>query len=307
MAISKLAATNKNFCEYALAPTMRWLIATALNGSTMTYGTVQAKLQSEVGFSSFYAVRIGFVVGELMNRILNVDANSPLINVLAVNQKTNLPSKGINGYMAKYFHNSRLESPDYRLRYPKKWRNYFDRAAAEVYATSSAEWAALYKKVFRENLRKGELADVRKKGHNGKEVDFGAGPGKYGSGGEGKYHKSLRLWVKDNPDKVRRSYVGARTDTEFHLDSGDRIDVVYHLENRTIVLEVKSRISNDVDLLRGVYQCIKYRAVKCAMDVRTEVPIEAVLVTESDPSGKIKALLKQHSILHFKAPLNRRT
>ena len=81
--------------------------------------------------------------------------------------------------------------------------------------------------------------------------------------------------------------------------------LVYHLENQTILLEVKSRISNEVDLRRGVYQCIKYRAVKSAMDVRSNSSIKAVLVTESDLSGEIKSLLKQNGIGHFEAPLKR--
>jgi len=42
---------------------------------------------------------------------------------------------------------------------------------------------------------------------------------KYGPGGEGEHHKCLRLWITANPQKVRRSFVGARSETEFDLDS----------------------------------------------------------------------------------------
>lgn len=113
------------------------------------------------------------------------------------------------------------------------------------------------------------------------------------------------LWVTDNPGKVGRGFSRARTETEFNLDSGDRIDTVYHLPDRTIVLEVKSRISNEVDLRRGVFQCIKYRAVKTAMDVPMEVPVEAFLFTETELPGEIAALLRQHDIRHFQASLKR--
>jgi hypothetical protein len=303
--IRQYAATNENLQEHGLAPTMRWLIAAALDGATMTYGQVKQRLENEADFSTVFATRIGLVAGELMNRIQQVEADAPLINVLVVNQQDRLPSKGAGSFMATRFRNPQLSAEDYKKRHPAKWRDYFERAAAEVYAYSPAQWSALYTRVFGQTLPEAMIAAQRDKRHDGNEDDFGAGAGKYGAGGEGKYHKALRLWITENPHKVRRIFATARTETEFCLDSGDRIDSVYHLADRTVVLEVKSRISNDVDLRRGVYQCIKYRAVKAAMDVREQVPVEAILVTEAKVSGEIAALLKQHDIRHFQAPLDR--
>ena len=296
------AATDDNLRNHALAPTMRWLIAAALDGATMTYGQVKQRLEDEVGFSTVFATRIGLVAGGLMDRIQAVEPSAPLINVLVVNQVDRLPSKGAGSYMAMRFGNRLLGSEGYKQRFPDKWRAYFERAAGEVYAYSPEAWSALYGKVFGEALPKARIDAERVKRHQGTEDDFGVGAGKYGTGGEGPHHKALRLWVTANPGKVRREFATARTETEFCLDSGDRIDSVYHLGDRTVVLEVKSRISNDVDLRRGIYQCIKYRAVKAAMDVRQQVPVEAFLITESDLPGEIAGLLRQHDIRHFKAP-----
>lgn len=299
------AATNEALREHALAPTMRWLIATALDGAKMTYGQVKRRLEAEEGFSTIFATRIGLVAGELMNRIQEVDQNAPLINVLVVNQTDGLPSKGAGSFMATRFKNPRLNARNYKALCPGKWREYFERAAAEVYAYSPEAWADLYERTFGAPLAQKAIETERDKRQSGNEVDFGTGAGKYGAGGEGEHHKALRMWVFENPGKVGRGFSRARTETEFNLDSGDRIDAVYHLPDRTIVLEVKSRISNEVDLRRGVFQCIKYRAVKTAMDVRTEVPVEAYLVTETELPGEIAALLRQHDIRHFQAPLKR--
>ena len=101
------------------------------------------------------------------------------------------------------------------------------------------------------------------------------------------------------------SATGASTETEVDLDSGDRVDVVYKLANRITVLEVKSRISNEIDLMRGVFQCVKYRAVRQAMDVRDDAVVEAYLITETPLSGEISALVKRHNIRHFQAPQKR--
>ncbi len=247
------AANNKNLLEHALAPSFRWLIATALDDSTMTYGEVKARLEKEAGFSTVFATRVGFVAGALMDRIQQVDAAAPLINVLVVNQADRMPSKGAGSFMARRFKNSKLGKTEYKQRHTEKWRDYFQRAVAEVYSTSAEDWANLYHRVFAVELPQDLIAAEREKRQNGRENDFGAGGDKYGQGGEGEFHKALRLWLTANPHKIRRSFAKARTETEFCLDSGDRIDVVYHLDDRRIVLEVKSRISNFVDLSREVY------------------------------------------------------
>jgi hypothetical protein len=303
--VARHAATNESLLAHSLAPAMRWLIATALDGATMTYGQVKRRLEAEESFSTIFATRIGFVAGELMDRIRAVDQDAPLINVLVVNQTDGLPSKGAGSFMATKFKDRRLNAKNYKELYPSKWREHFERAAAEVYAYSPNAWADLYERTFGAPLTRKMIETERDKRQSGNEDDFGTGSGKYGAGGEGEHHKALRLWVTDNPGKVARGFSLARTETEFNLDSGDRIDTVYHLPDRTIVLEVKSRISNEVDLRRGVFQCIKYRAVKTAMDIRTEVPVEAFLVTETKLPGEIAALLRQHYIRHFQAPFRR--
>lgn len=302
---ARYAATNENLIQHALAPTMKWLIATALDGSTMTYGEVKQRLESEVSLSTIFATRIGLVAGEMMNKIQHVEPDAPLLNVLVVNQADRQPSKGAGSFMASRFGNAQLRSESYKQRHPTSWQSYFERAAAEVYSYSPEQWANLYRRVFGSDLSLGRIEAEREKRQHGTEDDFGSGQVKYGAGGESAHHKSLRLWVTANPQMVRSTFAGARADTEFCLDSGDRIDAVYHMPGRTVVVEVKSRISNLVDLRRGAYQCIKYRAVKAAMDVRTNMPIEAILVTELKLPGEIAALLRKHDIRHYQAPLKR--
>lgn len=302
----RYSATNENLLAHSLAPAMRCLIATALDGTTMTYGDLKTYLETSADFSTIFATRIGFVAGSMMNAIQEADEAAPLLNVLVVNQQDRTPSHGAGSYMAIRFGNSRLANSSYKDRHPERWADYFERAAAEVYAYSEADWAKLYKRTFGQPFPEREIEDERARRQEGREDDYGAGPGKYGPGGEGEFHRALRLWVKDNPGLVDRAYAGAaRTDTEFPLDSGDRVDAVYHLKDRIIVLEVKSRISNTIDLRRGVFQCIKYRAVKQAMDVRDSVPIEAVLITETDVPGDIAALLRYHNIRHRKIAQDR--
>lgn len=82
-----------------------------------------------------------------------------------------------------------------------------------------------------------------------------------GSGGEGIEHKKLKQYIANNPQSVG---IGARkweTETEKDLPSGDFIDVSFESKRRWIGVEVKSKISDEGDIQRGLYQCVKYHAV----------------------------------------------
>lgn len=61
-----------------------------------------------------------------------------------------------------------------------------------------------------------------------------------------------------------------RGEVEYLLPSGDTVDVLFQHKGDWIAVEVKSRISSNLDLARGLFQCVKYRAV-----------IEAVQATQS--------------------------
>lgn len=86
----------------------------------------------------------------------------------------------------------------------------------------------------------------------------------FGGGGEGEAHKQLKLLAAQNP-----AFFGApdnaEGEVEFALPSGDSIDLVFRCSKRWVAVEIKSIISGDADLLRGLFQCIKYEAVLRAM------------------------------------------
>lgn len=81
-------------------------------------------------------------------------------------------------------------------------------------------------------------------------------------GGESEAHKALKRFVFENPELF-----GAERDwfaqEEYALRSGDEIDVMFKSDSLWIGVEVKSRVSDEVegDYERGLYQVVKYRAV----------------------------------------------
>lgn len=85
-----------------------------------------------------------------------------------------------------------------------------------------------------------------------------------GSGGEGEDHLRLKLLAAASP-QLFGAEVGALSETEYALPSGDRVDVVFLDAQRMIAVEVKPASAPESDLVRGLFQCIKYAAVMQAM------------------------------------------
>jgi hypothetical protein len=281
---------------------MRWLVATALDNSFLTYGEAKRRLEQKVGFKRIArAGRTGLTAGTMVDKLLAIDSEAPLLNVLLVEQATELPSDGAGSYLATRFEEPLLRHQNAKDRYPNLWRRTFDKAAGEVYATSEAEWQRLFKAVYGEPLQASQIAEDRNKRQAGTEKD-GL---QYGRHGEGPNHRALRLWVCANPGLINSNFANATTETEVTLDSADRVDAVFRFMDRFFAIVVKSSDSNAIDLRRGVYQCIKYRAIMDAMDIRQACAILAMLVTEVKLPGEIQALLKKHNIKHFLAPIRR--
>ena len=85
--------------------------------------------------------------------------------------------------------------------------------------------------------------------------------GKNHGSGEGPKHKALKEFIFAHPESIGIRNI-VKSDTEYILLSGDRLDVYFEQQDGTrIAVEVKSVVSPDDDILRGLYQCVKYKAI----------------------------------------------
>ena len=86
----------------------------------------------------------------------------------------------------------------------------------------------------------------------------------HGGGGEGKEHKAIKEYVYKHPESLGITGV-IRKETEHPLPSGDRLDVYFETSDSRYAIEVKPSTSSDDDIIRGIFQCTKYKAVLEAM------------------------------------------
>jgi hypothetical protein len=84
---------------------------------------------------------------------------------------------------------------------------------------------------------------------------------KYGSGGESARHRTFKEWIAAHPEAVGLKRKEGSGKMEEPLLSGDRVDVMFVRDGVKIAVEVKSIISPWDDIVRGIYQCVKYKAV----------------------------------------------
>ena len=128
----------------------------------------------------------------------------------------------------------------------------------------------------------------------------------FGGRGEGENHRALRLWVLQNPAAIFPKLVQVSAKTEYLLPSADRIDVLYDAVGLRFALEVKSKDSNEADLARGIYQCVKYRAVLRAITSDETAEVRAVLVTERALPSQLQAEARRLSIQNIVVTPDRR-
>ena len=113
----------------------------------------------------------------------------------------------------------------------------------------------------------------------------------HGGGGEGKEHKAIKKFVYNNPESLGLTGVN-RKETEYPLPSGDRLDVYFETSDCRYAIEVKPSTSPDDDITRGIFQCVKYKAVMEAIRKigYDKYAVSTLLVTASGLSERNKKL-----------------
>lgn len=123
----------------------------------------------------------------------------------------------------------------------------------------------------------------------------------YGKGGEGEEHKKLKEYVLNHPDKFGLKNV-VYAETEHVLPSGDRLDVYFELKDGTrVAIEVKSHISAIEDLSRGVFQCVKYKAILTALRSleQDKYKIQVLLVLGAEPDPLVVKLANELGVKYM--------
>lgn len=206
--------------------------------------------------------RIGKVLGIIYDVFVELRKEKgfedlPSLNGLIVNKNTGLPSEG---FFYVY--------PEYKDLSIEAKRDFADSVNAK--ALRYKKWDAVLKALKLAPYKPDNSADeqIIRKGTFSK------------NGSEGPKHKALKEFIYNHPEAVGISNVKEKQ-MERILLSGDRLDVYFLLKDGTqYAVEIKSEISDDADILRGIFQCVKYESVLNAEQAvhGQHNPVETLLV-----------------------------
>lgn len=177
-------------------------------------------------------------IGRTLNELAKEwEDHVPPIEALVVNQQTRLPGPGFDGFLTEQ---------------GETWTT-----KAERRALIEAHWARIYAYPYwREVLDELEVEPTADAA-----ADIIARAGRTGGGGEGPDHLALKELVRTNPHLVGLAIGDTPGEEECCLPSGDSVDVVFWQTRRIHAVEVKPAGAGEGDIARGLFQCVKYRAV----------------------------------------------
>jgi hypothetical protein len=272
--------------EAGLKPAMGYLLPRIVARSNITYGEVADRLRQDLNIDGkVFPTHIGSVAGPLQDLIHQIDPLAPLLNVLIVRADSEEASDGVDGYLKRKYNIPSREDLD-----PDEKSELLRRAAKEVYAFR--HWAQIYQQAFDETPPSSDPAiDIEGSERDGQSR---------GGPAESEEHKKLKAYVLAHPEVVGAKGRLVEKRDEYCLLSGDEVDVFLAKNDQFWLVEVKSERSNERDMMRGCYQCIKYRAVFKAQLHRTlpTARVHAILVTKKPLSAGAKVIAAENNIRH---------
>ncbi len=235
-----MSTANKALCIWGDKPyqerariVLPILVRQAYARKTLTYQQLAYEM-------NIHHRNLNYILGAIGKTIIEINEqysmNIPPIQSLVVNKKTRLPGEGIDWFLSK---NDISFFKQYKGDNKKKIISHIHDKVFEY-----QYWDKVLKLV---DLKKLEF-------YNPMKI-----PQKF-QGGEGKNHKSLKEFIAKNPSVLGISKK-CKVTTEKYLPSGDYVDVFFKDKKHYYAVEVKSSISNKQDIERGLFQCVKYKAV----------------------------------------------
>ena len=242
----------------------------------------QAKAEQSITYSDL-ADELGMENARNLNKVLGAVADGleklatqwkrtvPPLNFIVVNRATGIPGKGVAGL----------------VEYPAAFRNgtlaykkrIVDRILHGVF--TFPDWDRVLEHYGLQPVTLSQPpVPPKPPGQN----SVGQG------GGESEDHKRLKEFVALHPEIVGlRGF--ARGTTEHAFPSEDTIDVFFDNGKRRVGVEVKGLRSDEMDIRRGMYQCVKYRALMeaCLKTEQMRIPINVILVLGRDLPVALRA------------------
>lgn len=268
------ALLGDTWTKYTARTVLPLIVWCAKNGKTITYGRLDREIVERGWGHHVMAVQYGHPAGTIGDALIETEEewedSIPPLNALIVNQATQLPGDGVNWYLERY---AEPEKHVDSMSLDEK-RAIVEEIHADIF--SYEYWDDLLEEYDMEPLDEGLNEDA--------QDDEVSKPSRGGWSGEGESeeHNNLKNFVANNPDVVGLEKNSNKGIVEYLFPSSDKADVVFKNSSKYLGVEVKSIISNEDDINRGIFQCVKYQSLLRAEQKALMLPptARAILVVE---------------------------
>jgi len=244
----------------------------------LPYLVRQAKAEEPIYYSDLAveldmpnARNLNYVLGAIGKALLDLgkreNVNIPPIQCVVINKQTKLPGEGISWFINKSEYS---ELADFNRLSKKRKHLIVKRVLIDIASFTKWEWVLEQFGLKPLEIRIGDELERAKKIR--------------GNGGESPFHLEFKNFVASNPNSIGLSAKLNKGQIEYILPSADVIDIVFADKNTIVGVEVKSRISDTADILRGLFQCIKYKyLIEAEQIVNNKEPDSRIILALEGP------------------------
>lgn len=278
-----------------------WLVWLAKKHGTVTYVGLDAEVVRRRIHGQVHPAQYGYPAGAVGNALLVIGkamgVEIPPLNALVINKITRVPGHGCDWYLETFLGREidfdSLSRDDKRAIVEEVHDRIFDFGHWD-------EVLGYFKDVHRQFP---ELKPYRGKSLFGSEGYIRSTklpkrpPSKSavadaGSAGESESHRLMKEFLAANPCTLGLP-AKAAAKVEYLLWSADRVDVLFSFREMAVAVEVKSEVSSEADIYKGLHQCVKYRALLRAEQILAgKVPNAKAIMALA---GAIPAVVAEHA------------
>jgi hypothetical protein len=214
---------------------------------TLPYLVKQAKAGQTICYSDLAKLieipnprNLNYILGAIGNALLELAEDLgieeiPPIQCVVVGKNDGLPGEGVGWF---------ISAKDFAKLPKGQQKIIVDKELAKIYTYQKWDW--VLHQLSLEPIDT-EIQDELEKAK------------KFRGGGESDSHREFKEFVSKNPSVLGLKHSLKNGSMEYKLPSADTIDVLFDDMGLRIGVEVKSKISGTEDILRGIFQCVKYK------------------------------------------------
>jgi hypothetical protein len=195
---------------------------------------------------------LNFILGSIGNAMIQLGKENkieiPPIQCLVINKREGVPGEGVGWFLDRVEFGKLSKTQKQKI---------LSIQLIRIFTFSRWDWV-----LEQLNLKpiKSDLSKLISKARAFKE------------GGESLSHRMFKEYIAKNPIAIGLTEV-EKIQIEYALPSSDKIDILIYQKSVKIGIEVKSKISDSADILRGLFQCVKYKyLIEAEQIINDEMP-----------------------------------